>query len=182
MGLGAGQGGWCWVFDSEEELHRAITGEAPAFRTWVRFAEDAGRLRVVELLMAGPINTDALRSVPLGELERLANSPNMREAILERINKRSPVAVEESHFSSDGESPSPPDAPLKFPPVPSGRQPVPDDFYQAIADLYSRVGGRSPAKTIAEEMSVSPGRVHGWVKEARARGLLPPGHRRSARG
>jgi hypothetical protein len=66
--------------------------------------------------------------------------------------------------------------------VPEG-QPKPDSFYREVARIYSEVAlnTASPAVVIAEANSVKPTTVHGWVKEARRRGLLAPGERQ-ARG
>jgi len=57
--------------------------------------------------------------------------------------------------------------------VPEG-QPKPDSFYREVARLYSEVAvdAARPAAVLAEANGVPATRVHGWVKEARRRGLL----------
>jgi hypothetical protein len=66
--------------------------------------------------------------------------------------------------------------------VPSS-QPVPDSFYREVARLFSEVAidTARPAEVLAEANEVPVSRVHGWVKEARRRGLLAPGERQSRR-
>ena len=66
--------------------------------------------------------------------------------------------------------------------VPEG-QPKPDSFYREVARLYSEVALNSPrpAAVLAEANSVPVSTVHGWVKEARRRGLLAPGERQVRR-
>jgi hypothetical protein len=53
----------------------------------------------------------------------------------------------------------------------------PDSFYERVAGLYSEVlaeGGR-PASAIAAANELPLSTVHTWVREARRRGMLPPG-------
>jgi len=58
----------------------------------------------------------------------------------------------------------------------AGPQRKPDDFYARVADAYAWLASRgaSPARDLAEKNGVPVTTVHRWVKEARARGLLPP--------
>ena len=63
-----------------------------------------------------------------------------------------------------------------------GRKPYGDDFYRAIAAVrteYAQVS--APSTLIARALDVPLPSVHGWVKEARRRGFLPPGHKGSPR-
>lgn len=64
------------------------------------------------------------------------------------------------------------DARLNIPEPPYG-----DDFYRAVADLYSQLGRttRGPAPIIAAANDVPPSTVRRWVKVARERGFLPKG-------
>jgi hypothetical protein len=66
--------------------------------------------------------------------------------------------------------------------VPQG-QPKPDTFYREVARIYSEVAVDSPrpAAVIAEANDIPTARVHGWVKEARSRGLLTAGERQARR-
>jgi hypothetical protein len=66
--------------------------------------------------------------------------------------------------------------------VPEG-QPKPDSFYKDVARLYGEVALNTPqpAVVIAKANGVPVRRVHGWVKEARRRGLMAPGERQARR-
>ena len=66
--------------------------------------------------------------------------------------------------------------------VPDG-QPEPDTFYREVARIYSEAMANTPrpAAAIAEANAVKVSTVHGWVKEARRRGLLAPGERQIRR-
>lgn len=64
-----------------------------------------------------------------------------------------------------------------------GRRGHGDDHYQRVAELYRTLvaaGNRQPVKTIAEQLGVKPNTVSSWVREARARDLLPAGQRGKA--
>jgi DNA-directed RNA polymerase specialized sigma24 family protein len=60
--------------------------------------------------------------------------------------------------------------------IPTDRR-KPDAFYARVARGYSALAAehRRPAAELAEINGVPVTTVHRWVKEARARGLLPPG-------
>jgi hypothetical protein len=62
--------------------------------------------------------------------------------------------------------------------IPEGRG-RPDSFYQQVADRFAYLATVSarPATDLAEANEVEVTTVHGWVKEARRRGLLPAGER-----
>lgn len=66
-------------------------------------------------------------------------------------------------------------------PVPKGQK-RPDDFFGRVAAAYSYLAGhtRRPATELAARNDVPVTTVHGWIKEARRRGLLGPGRRGSA--
>jgi hypothetical protein len=53
-----------------------------------------------------------------------------------------------------------------------------DGFYQQVAEAYSALArtGKAPGPALAEANEVPVSTVHRWVKEARRRGFLPPGH------
>jgi hypothetical protein len=53
----------------------------------------------------------------------------------------------------------------------------PNSFYERVVYLYRRlVAARDqPARRLAEENNVAETTVHRWIREARRRGLLPPG-------
>lgn len=64
---------------------------------------------------------------------------------------------------------------LKAPP----RKPYPDSFYEKVADQYLAASAEtsSPAVVLAKRAGVPTTTVHGWVQEARRRGLLTRGRR-----
>ena len=66
--------------------------------------------------------------------------------------------------------------------IPEG-QPKPDSFYREVARIFAglAVNTPRPAAVIAEANSVPISRIHGWIKEARRRGLLAPGERQARR-
>lgn len=62
-------------------------------------------------------------------------------------------------------------------PTPTGKR-YDDEFYRAVADVYvglARVTN-SPAVVIADANNIVPTTTRRWIKEARRRGFLPPGH------
>jgi hypothetical protein len=81
-----------------------------------------------------------------------------------------------------------PDASLSVAPsmkltVPDDRR-RPDSFYADVAELYQWLSSRTgrPAQEIASANGVPMTTVHGWVKEARRRGLMPRGQREPSEG
>jgi hypothetical protein len=52
----------------------------------------------------------------------------------------------------------------------------PDELYEAVAELY-RTSGSAPTRTIAEIAEVEHSTASRWVREARARELLPVGQK-----
>jgi hypothetical protein len=62
------------------------------------------------------------------------------------------------------------------------KRPYPDSFYRDVADSYFACieGGVKPAPTLAEFWRVPITTVHGWIKEARQREILPPGRKGKA--
>lgn len=58
----------------------------------------------------------------------------------------------------------------------------PDAFYERVADAYREYAPQTskPGTKIAEEAGVPLGTVHGWIREARRRGKLPPGRKGKA--
>jgi hypothetical protein len=58
-----------------------------------------------------------------------------------------------------------------------GRRGNPPDFYPSVADRYRALcsdGLGKPVERLARERTVSRATAAGWVREARARGYLPP--------
>lgn len=121
----------------------------------IRVALDAnGRKRVVGLrLDGGPVTADLLRSLPVGRIENMLNVDRMGPQFLAGL------------------------PPLR-------RQPGvgPDEFMDVVASYYryfSTLTAR-PVKRMADHAEVPLPTAHGWVREARLRGKLPPGHQGKA--
>jgi len=144
-----------------------------------------GRVRFEDMLVMkhGPdewLTSDDLRAIPFTGMLTWANTPGPRRSILldagwddaniDRYYERPPFAL-----PSDPTRPSKP--PLRFN-IPQGRR-KPDAFYERVARAYMWLStwgkSRAPAAQIAEVNRVPVTTVHRWIKEARRRGLLPPG-------
>ncbi len=82
--LKVGNGGWC-VWDDAQVAGVVWT---------VRLSDEGGRYVVVELHVAGRINTDVLRALPIGEIERQANHPDARPVIADRMTVPGPRVAE----------------------------------------------------------------------------------------
>jgi hypothetical protein len=75
----------------------------PPFEMRVR-PNDRGRLEVVELRLApgGPIDSTALRQVPLAHAEGLVNAANLREYIVERLEVPGPMVFDRTDQVVEG--------------------------------------------------------------------------------
>lgn len=155
-----------------------------------------GRLVVHDVFVAGmgrddgrgpsyALPSDVLRRVPLGQIEAWANGIGA-EAIRHLLNKRAgpgirgPVSKFVKVAAKDALKRPTEAASLqlseKHRAIAESRQrPYPDDFYQAVADIYRSAASmsRAPAPLIADANGVEVGTVHRWVRMARKRGLLP---------
>jgi hypothetical protein len=174
-GLRVGDGGW-------------VTAETTrGARLHVRFElTDPGRLEPVELHLspAERIDSAVLRRLPVASLTAMVNAPGRREEVTRRLDvpgrPTGLAALVDAELQAtiagliemagviDG----------RLGPVPRGR-PKPDGFYRRVADAYLGLAVQSnrPAATIAAVNGVPVSSVHGWVKEARRRGFLPPGQK-----
>ena len=116
-----------------------------------------GRLRVVGLRLDGPVSAEVLRSVPVGRIEATANAqlhdgpPGRRRTVDARV----PDELRSNAVRG-----------------------YPDSFYDSIATAYrSLVAATSkPVAELAAANDVPVTTAQRWVKEARRRGLLAPGH------
>ena len=150
---------------------------------YVRVQENEhGRLVITELhLTRDRVDSAALRELPLGRIETLANSMPIAEDIRAKLHKAprpgiEPLSPEDrSHWEPRKIiSPTPH---LLHLAVPKGTKP--DRFYKEAADLYAQLAteSRRPAADLAERSGVSVASVHRWIAEARRRGYLPPAER-----
>jgi hypothetical protein len=178
--LAVGKAGWAYVGLND-----------PTLTAWVRLREEAnGRLVVGDLVvgtvpgLGGVVTGRRLTQVRLGRIEAAVNTPSNRERL------RSHVQVQRNLVRKA----DPTLFAAKFAPVHTGlsvtweprakldvsdRGKRPDDFYRRVAELHAELGSLSPkaAQLIADANEVPVSTVYRWLKEARRRGLLPPGRR-----
>ncbi len=133
----------------------------------------------------GNIDARALRSIAVGRLESAVNQPTEYPRIVEQV-----AALEEqaAPFPSDLVTtegwpwwmyqPTKPRSPRLKMKVPISHR-KPDRFYEQVAERFGYLSmvSERPAAELAEANGVPTTRVHGWVREARRRGLLPSGER-----
>lgn len=119
---------------------------------------DDGRVRVVGLELDGAVSAEVLRAIPVGRIEAAANA--------------------ELHTTGPRRT-----GPLATATIPAALrsnavQGYPDAFYDAVASTYRHLAGTSsrPVGDLAEANDVPVTTAQRWVKEARRRGLLAPGH------
>lgn len=133
----------------------------------------------------GSIGGRLLRDLPLTKIEAAANRPVFYRAVLDLVLAEhvgmipfpwsSGPDADSSWWFAEPEKPRAPRLKLR---VPAGRG-RPDEFYQAVAErfAYLQTVSQSPARDLAAANDVEVTTVHGWVKEARRRGLLASGER-----
>jgi hypothetical protein len=159
---------------------------------FVRFGRSgAGKLpkiRPYEAYLCFPDGLDNRRfdDLPIAQLEAAVNQPAYYGEILTRLPSANMVAMPFPwHGSVDWWLAKLPALPpkrrrprLKLE-IPSG-SPKPDKFYRQVADRFAYLAtvSKRPATDLAAANDVPATTVHRWVKEARRRGLLPPGERK----
>jgi len=136
---------------------------------------------------ASGLGARALRDLPITRIEAAVNQPLHAAAVRARAAPAGapaepfpwPTGVPPAWWRA---APRAREAPPVVLAVPE-RQPKPDSFYRAVADAFAHLTTTStrPAAVLAEANGVPVTQVHGWVKEARRRSLLPAGER-SRRG
>jgi hypothetical protein len=132
-------------------------------------------LRFDHLQGIGPV---LLSRIPVQKIEACVNRPAWRAMIEQHLP---PVGVKwpPPGWSQipDGEPYAATPPTLRLDP-PAGR-PKPDSFYARVAEVFGYLTevSTSPASDLAAANGVPATTVHGWVKEARRRRLLPAGQR-----
>jgi hypothetical protein len=171
------QGGWVRYYDTQHPEP-----------VWVRVqATPDERLVIRELYLNADndlgserIDTDQLRRLSPARIEASLNTPPSKALILEHLGKapgpkeprgpaeRTPMVRGKTSVHVLGEG-------LRPPP---GR-PRPDSFYQDVANEYLLAASvnAGPAVVLATAAEVPVSTMHGWIKEARRRGFLPPGQK-----
>lgn len=124
-------------------------------RIMVRFAERRGRYRVEELRLLGGVSAERLRSVPLGRIEAAGNAL-MHGAGADRLGVPARIPDEMRSNAVRG---------------------YPDRFYEAVAAAYHTLAPITPKPVVAlaEANEVPVTTAQRWIREARVRGMLPPG-------
>ena len=149
-----GSGDKTWERLGEE--WRAVDGVIDDARIYVKWTyTDDGRSHLSGLHISDvPITADLLRAIQVGRLENAGQ--NLADATLGFLQDLIPLRREK------GEDP--------------------DAFADRVAKYYKMFSGISskPAKMISETSGVPLATVHGWIREARLRGKLPPGKRGKA--
>lgn len=154
-----------WQDMDEGEIEAALTSvfggmwrswrseKAPFKRAAAKFTEGKdGRLVMSGLLVLDEvITTDRLKSVPVRTLE---NSWNLTRSVDAREEIRD------------------------LPKLERGGRP-PEEFAQLVAEHYKAWAAivPHPVAAMAADAGVKAPTVHGWVREARLRGFLPPAQR-----
>ncbi len=137
------------------------------------------------LYVPGGIDARDLRSVPLGRLTAAVNRPGEYErvAALLQDHEAESMPFPEDLWTAEGwpwwvYAPAKPRSPRLKVKVPAGHR-KPDSFYQKIGErfAYLSVVSERPATELAEANGVPTTTIHGWVREARRRGLMGPSER-----
>jgi hypothetical protein len=180
-----GRDGWAYWFNSQ--LDNADV--------WLRFKRsEGGRFEIVDAHISGKVSGPLLRSLPLSRIEASVNAPGLDRSLEWRFNKGEPVGPglwpdtkAKKNLLKWREGPAQEDATVRpatvalsvnIPPVKIKAGKKPDDFYKQVAERYSALASqtRRPAAVLAEKNGVPASTIHRWVREARRRGLLSPGH------
>lgn len=153
-----------------------------------------GRLVLTGLQVDGVLTAELLRSIRVGQIEAVANAQltvvdgTVVPATAHRASAPSPVPDNPAGWEMADPAaavarPVPVTRPVpaarpadRIEPAVSGRG-RPDSFYAAVADEYRRRLQESvrPVADLAEANAVPVTTAYRWIKEARRRGLLPPG-------
>lgn len=135
-------------------------------------------------LAAGEITATFLRKLPIERIGLAVNHPMHHRQLSRYVNRMTFVSVPPSGLWRDSlpEIPRPENPDLEIAVPGDVRKRRPDEFYYKVADAYLWLAARSqsPARDLASKNNVPVTTVHRWVKEARARGLLPPAIGRGA--
>jgi hypothetical protein len=133
-----------------------------------------------------------MRDLPLGRIEAAINQPLVYEALSQYVSIPTAASIRfpdelPEPGSDPGDPPwwvTPPRSKRRAPRlklrIPEGPGKKPDEFYRQVADRFTYLGTVStrPASELAAANEVNVSTIHGWVKEARRRGLMPAADRR----
>lgn len=140
-------------------------------------------IREMHITFHDGIGPRLVRELPLARIEAAVNQPAYRADVLDRsltpnvahIPFRPLMPFYVRWLDAKPSSRRRPNLKLR---IPEGRG-RPDSFYAQVAErfAYLTTASQSPATDLAQANGVPTTTVHGWVKEARRRGLLPAGER-----
>lgn len=185
--LDAEGAGWARYFSPE--MH--IAGLVVLIR--IGFPRDRDRwgdrslplvIREMQLASGGSLSAAVLRKLPMERIGVAVNHPMHHLHLAHAVSQFAFVSVPPNGLWRDSlpvvSRPANPELVIADP----GSRRKPDDFYARVADAYAFFAGRSqsPARDLAAKNGVPVTTVHRWVKEARARGLLPPASGRGSGG
>jgi hypothetical protein len=205
--LAPADGGWVFcVLDRSKGKPLSDPSRITTF--WLRLGEGSDRRLEVRELYLGDgsrLDTDLLRSVPLGRIEAGCNSleplqrdirarlgtpvPNVWKMFEDEMGNDFAAGVmmesgvPDRSWDSRARSVKPRRPSLKLPVPKNSKSRYPDSFYEHFAAVYAflvREGFPGPAKAVAQANAVPVTTVHRWAKEARRRGLLAPGRQGKA--
>jgi hypothetical protein len=179
-----GTGGWLWAVFPDE------LGDIEVYARVVERPNGRLGIGAIELVSVddATIDTNVLRRVPTGRLEAAVNRLGAAEELRRRVENDGADTDARDRAARDERAPRDAEGFLSKPPSPSMRRlrippgrPKPDEFYVRVARLYGDLSPhhKQPAHLIAEANDVPITTVHGWLKEARRRGLMSPGRRSS---
>ena len=134
-------------------------------------------IREAQFASGGSLPGTFVRKLPIERIGAAVNHPMHYPNLARYVTQEAFVSVPPPGLWRDSLPTVPrPENPSLVIDAPEGRGRKPDDFYRQVADAFAWLSGRtqSPARTLAEANGVPVTTVHRWVKEARARHLLPP--------
>jgi hypothetical protein len=158
------------TWDQLGDEWRAVDGVVEGHRIYVKwtYIED-GSSHLSGLHIADvPITSDLLRAIQVGRLENAGR--NLADLAAEKLYS----AIATGLPASEGGG--------LAPPLRREKGEDPEVFADRVAQYYRVFSGISskPAKMISVASDVPLATVHGWIREARLRGKLPPGKRGKA--
>lgn len=141
-----------------------------------------GRIVIKRLLIAAEhVDSVVVSRFPIGELEQLLNTAQIRQAVEEAPPNAGLSKPVEEALSTDND-PVRQVREAERAPRPRLRRPTgadPDGFYALVAEAYEEaaIGRKVIAATLAEESGAPIATVYRWIAEARRRGHIPPARR-----
>ncbi len=137
-----------------------LDGTRDGVAVHVKFGRRAdGRLHIAGLRLEGAVSAEVLRSIPVGRIEAAANAQLVTPGAKPRKTEAAVARIPDEFRDNAVRG-------------------YPDAFYDSIAAAYrSLVATTSkPVSELANANDVPVTTAQRWVKEARRRGLLAPGH------